>query len=237
MKSQFSMTSQHGVTMIEALVSMLLFSVGALGLAAMQFSAMSTSGDNLQRSVAIWKAQEFADRIRSNPDLASDYVKAIGNTNANKTLGVDSPANVIVCGAGGTAYAPPAARCADYIDAQGNPQAGAVCTDLQQVDFDIWDVFCEPSTGAAVAGTAAAQANQGSVGLTNLEVVLREPVLGGDLELYFEWLSREGEATAAELGTANIGAELCGLDANGDGNVDVVNVDPRLDVYCLRFRP
>ena len=224
--------TQKGVTLIEVLVALLIFSVGALGLAAMQLTAVAASGDNQQRSVAIWKAQELANRIRSNSALRQQYVNLIGNANT-ATIGVDSQANVIDC----TQIPQPPAICSD---APGGVNA-AVCSNVQKVTYDVWDVFCEPSTGAAVIGGAGANANAaGSVGLTNLEVALIDNQVAGaagpngnDMLLYFEWVSREADANAT--GTDNlvnggqvINTNLC--DAN-------FAMAPSLDAYCLRFSP
>jgi len=89
LSSPLFLESQRGVTLIEAMISLLIFSVGALGLAAMQLTAITASGDSQQRTMAIWKAQELADRIRSNPNLRQLYVAAIGNQTPD---GVASPA-------------------------------------------------------------------------------------------------------------------------------------------------
>lgn len=219
--------SQLGVTLIEAMVSLLIFSVGALGLAAMQLTAVSASGDNQQRSIAIWKAQELADRIRSNPNLSQAYVTRIGNQTLG-TLGVDSAANVVNCGAG--VYTQPATFCADTLG-----QDAADCNDAQKVAYDIWEVFCEANTGLAVVGGGGANAvSNGSVGLTNVEVVLRQntQLVDGDNDmlLFFEWVSRQADSNDDLANVAQlINTDLCGLEN--------VPVSSNLDVYCLRFQP
>lgn len=221
---------QRGVTLIEALISILVFSVGALGLAALQLTALSASGDSQQRSVAIWKAQELADRIRSNPALLDEYIDQIGSEDAS-VIGVDNPAaaTVIQCETT-TGFVSPGAGafCADNKD--GNASA---CNNEQQVDFDVWEVFCEPNSGAAIAGDASAD---WSVGLTGLEIVLKQNDLiadgNDDVELYMEWLSRESfanENISDDVVVTTVLTDLC-------GRVDVP-IDSTLDVYCLRFRP
>jgi len=50
----------------------------------------------------------------------------------------------------------------------------------------------------------------------------------GDFVVYMEWLSREGENTKGADAVKNISTQLCG---------STENIDSRLDVYCLRFRP
>ena len=231
LSSPLFLESQRGVTLIEAMISLLIFSVGALGLAAMQLTAITASGDSQQRTMAIWKAQELADRIRSNPNLRQLYVAAIANPTITG-IGVDDAASNFVC------PAQPNPICSDA----GAGNDAPVCTNQQQVDFDIWEVFCEPSTGAAVVGTDGGPAlAAGSVGLTNLEVVLIDnqtpdgvaSPAGNDMLLYFEWVSREADANADPItGIANNGqllnTNLCDTD---------VEMASSLEAYCLRFQP
>lgn len=217
---------QQGVTLIEALISIVVFSVGALGLAALQLTALSASGDSQQRSVAIWKAQELVDRIRGNPLLLSDYIDQIGSDDP-AVIGVDDPTTAINCETTAGFVSPgTGAFCAD-----SSYGAASECTDEEQVDYDVWEVFCEPNSGAAISGAASAD---WSVGLTGLEVVLKQNDLAvdgnDDVELYMEWLSREADATENITGNVarNVSTDLC-------GRFDVA-IDSKLDVYCLRFR-
>ena len=75
---------QNGASLIEAIVSLLVFSIGVLGITALQTLSLVRSGDVKQRSVAIWKAQELVDRIRSTRTidnvngLAGSYKTLIG---------------------------------------------------------------------------------------------------------------------------------------------------------------
>jgi len=196
---------QSGVTMVEALVAMLLFSVGALGLAAMQLTSLVNSGDSQQRSVAVFKAQELANRIKSNPSALATYISTI-NSNDVSVIGVDDPDNTtyITCGNGAGAIAQPTPLCSDTSTA-----TASACTNAQQVNFDIWE-----------NGTPA---SEGSSGLVNLELVLRQnnDAADGndDVAIYMEWLSRQGEQ-----------------ETGADTTADVVNIDSDLDVYCMRFR-
>jgi len=230
--------NQHGVTMIEAIISILLFAVGALGLVALQYSSMVGTGDNQQRTIAIWKAQELANRIKSNPGQIANYIARVNNSTLD-TIGVDGVDNVITCGEGN--YTVPVPRCSDYIPAGGAViQDGGICTDTQKVAFDLWEVFCEPSTGAAVTATEAAATADGSAAATDVELVLRQNTQAEDgntdFAIYMAWLSREGENVNGADGVINIPTGLCGR-TNADGGEIETNIDSRLDVYCLRFRP
>ncbi len=231
--------SQKGVTMIEALVALLLFSVGALGLVAIQLTSLSMSSDTQQRTLAIWKAQELVDRIRSNAAAQATYITAIGNT-ATGNLGTDTAASAFTC------PAVPSPNC-----------NSATCTAAELANFDVWEVLCDPSTGVANVTTNEAATVHGSSGLTQLEVILfRNPEDNdgdgtddgtGDLELYFEWVSLESDAndniannnSDGSVGAANtVKASLCDNVDNTatGGSDDRLDIDSRLDVYCVRFR-
>lgn len=56
----------HGFAMIEILVSIVIVSVGLLGLVGLQASAMKTTHSSSFRSVASARASDIADRIRAN---------------------------------------------------------------------------------------------------------------------------------------------------------------------------
>jgi len=234
--------SQRGVSMIEAMISILLFAVGALGLVALQYSSVAGAGDNQQRTIAIWKAQELANRIRSNRTQINAYIAQVNN-NTLDTIGVDSADNVIQCGVGN--FVAPPTFCSDFIPLGGDAiQDGAVCTDNEKVGFDLWEVFCEPITGAAVTATFQGgvlnEAEDGSSGLTDVELVLRQNTVAqdgnDDFAIYMAWLSREGESQKGADAVENIATDFCGR-ADAAGNVVMTDVDSRLDVYCLRFRP
>ena len=64
---QHNLNKQRGVTIIEVLVAMLILAVGLLGMASMQVRAVSDTSNSSFRSIAIFYANDMADRIRSNP--------------------------------------------------------------------------------------------------------------------------------------------------------------------------
>ncbi|MGH8351985.1 MAG: type IV pilus modification protein PilV [Pseudomonas sp.] len=56
---------QQGVSLVEVLISVLLFSIGLLGLAAMQLNSMKANQTASVRSHATFLAYEMADRMRA----------------------------------------------------------------------------------------------------------------------------------------------------------------------------
>jgi type IV pilus assembly protein PilV len=57
-----------GATLVEALITLLVLSIGLLGMAALQLTSMRENAGALHHSQAIWLAYEMADRMRANLD-------------------------------------------------------------------------------------------------------------------------------------------------------------------------
>ncbi|GAA5525063.1 hypothetical protein Maes01_01623 [Microbulbifer aestuariivivens] len=61
-----TMKSQKGATMIEVLVTILVLSVGLLGLSATQVMSLKNANNSHHRYMAVLAAQEMAERLRGN---------------------------------------------------------------------------------------------------------------------------------------------------------------------------
>ena len=57
---------QHGFTLVEVMVAMVIFSVGLLGLAGLQSLGMTNNQTAYNRTVAMQMAYNMSDRMRSN---------------------------------------------------------------------------------------------------------------------------------------------------------------------------
>src|SRR5690348_13787526 len=66
----------RGVSMIEVLVAIVIFSLGLLGLAMMQLKGASFTKDSGARSVAVLQARSLADRMQANPTALAEYATA-----------------------------------------------------------------------------------------------------------------------------------------------------------------
>lgn len=65
-----------GFTLLEVLVSMVVFAIGMLGLAGMQGHALKDNNDAYQRSQAAFFAYDLGDRIRTNKIFWDDCILA-----------------------------------------------------------------------------------------------------------------------------------------------------------------
>jgi type IV pilus assembly protein PilV len=78
----------EGFTLIEALVALLVLSIGLLGVAALQLTALQNNNNALFRSQATYLAYDIADRIRANRSaaLAGGYVVSYGAAPTGTTV-------------------------------------------------------------------------------------------------------------------------------------------------------
>lgn len=207
---------QAGATIIEALVALFVFAVGALGIAALQTTSMVRSDDVKQRSVAIWKAQELADRIKAtktviDPNgLADEFIAEIGSDDIS-VIGDPSSSGGFSC----PSTAP--TSCA----------AGS-CDIAELVEYDVWSVLCDPKNGVTSASLDGSTA-EGTNFLKDFDIAFFKgtgTTAGVDpLFLYFEWKANSTEKNEDIQGNT-VKTELCGTDKD---------VDSSLGVYCLRF--
>ncbi len=82
---------QRGFTLLEVLITVVIFSVGLLGIAGLQMTGMKQTHNSHLRSVATAQAMDMADRMRANMEgvESGEYVKSFNCT----TSSVDCVAN------------------------------------------------------------------------------------------------------------------------------------------------
>jgi type IV pilus assembly protein PilV len=65
----------RGFSLVEALVALVVMSIGLLGIAALYVESLRSGTSALLRSQAVSLAGDMADRIRANPTAGADYTK------------------------------------------------------------------------------------------------------------------------------------------------------------------
>lgn len=70
----------HGFTLIEVLVAIVVLAIGVLGVAALQTKSLSQGQGSLQATQAVALAYDYADRIRANPCGAYEGLYEISQT-------------------------------------------------------------------------------------------------------------------------------------------------------------
>lgn len=69
---------QTGSSLVEVMVALFVLAIGLLGILALQSKSMQYNQSAHIYSQAIYLANDIAERIRSNPSVASDYEIAAG---------------------------------------------------------------------------------------------------------------------------------------------------------------
>ena len=90
---------QAGMSLIEVLVTVLVLSVGLLGIAALQFVSKRSNFEALQRTTATMLAYDILERMRANPGVLETYaanqeasiVTPMPNLDGYEALGEPSP--------------------------------------------------------------------------------------------------------------------------------------------------
>lgn len=158
---------QSGVTLIEVLVTLLITTVGLLGLAALQLGALKATSDSAQRSQAVWLMQDLIERIRANP-----------------RGGADVYASNATCGN----Y--PAKMCASYKSTAGASVEASDCTPAQMAAFDRWETQCQYSSDSTINHTSRDSISSTASGANILVLSKTGDAAKGELSLTANWLLR-----------------------------------------------
>jgi type IV pilus assembly protein PilV len=73
MTASSSKRSHRGFTLVEALVALVVLSIGMLGMAGLFVTTLRSGGSAISRMQAVNLASDLADRIRANPDGKAAY--------------------------------------------------------------------------------------------------------------------------------------------------------------------
>jgi type IV pilus assembly protein PilV len=132
------LNGQRGFTMVEALVTVLIFAIGLLGVIGLQTLALSSSSMSAQRNDATVLALDMADRMRANLGAVNTgpgtgYDVAVPASNTCRAVYADATAAAATCTSNQLA-------ADDLFDWQAQIQqtlpsgAGAVCIDSTPED-------------------------------------------------------------------------------------------------------
>ncbi|KAA0694957.1 type IV pilus modification protein PilV [Halopseudomonas laoshanensis] len=88
--------SQQGISLIEVLITVLVLSVGLLGLAGLQLTSLRNNQSAMERSVGVVQSYSIIEAIRADPDsakanrfdIALDAADPTGNTFPANSLSI-----------------------------------------------------------------------------------------------------------------------------------------------------
>ena len=86
MNTKFKHRQQVGFSLVEVLITLVIMSVGMLGIAGLYVQSMQAGRTSMFRHNAVTLAGDVADRIRANPRAAIAYIDPVGANN-NCVLG------------------------------------------------------------------------------------------------------------------------------------------------------
>ncbi|WP_434149086.1 type IV pilus modification protein PilV [Methylocaldum gracile subsp. desertum] len=134
--------------MLEVLISVLVFSIGVLGIAALQLKAKQSGYEAVQRTIASSLAAELLERMRLNSSGTSliNYVTAAGTQTINSTTAT-------------TLFA-------------STPDCSAACTSTQLATYDLSNFW------NALIGTGELRGTANTGGLVNPTVCINGPATG-----------------------------------------------------------
>jgi type IV pilus assembly protein PilV len=110
-RNNFTIRRQRGFNLIEVMVSVLVMSLGIVGMAGTQITAKRVGHEAVQRTTASNLALDILERIRANPQVLSNY--------ASSGLG------------GSTISTEPSPNCSD--------SGSEKCTAAQLAAHDLWE--------------------------------------------------------------------------------------------------
>lgn len=159
---------QRGASLIEVLIALLIFTVGLLGLAAMQLSSLQSTADSGQRSQSVWLMQDFVERMRANPSGTAAQYAAAQNCAAL-----------------------PARMCADYYNPRTAAKINASeCNATQMAAFDAWEAQCSYSAIAAFNTIDARFNSRDFITPAVASPLIDATAAGNSLDLSLNWLNR-----------------------------------------------
>lgn len=166
---------QKGSTLIEVLITLLVFAVGMLGMAALQLNALQGSADSAQRSQSTWLLQDIAERIRANPaGTAANYAAAPN------------------------CAALPAQRCADYYNPGNSTKVNASnCSAAQMAAFDRWEAQCSYSAIGAFNGINGRFTGRDFITAPADGNTLSVVSVGNNLQVTGRWLGKANNVKGA----------------------------------------
>lgn len=160
--------TQQGASLIEVLIALLIFTVGLLGLAALQLNSLQSTADSSQRSQSTWLMQDLVERMRANPaGTAAQYSVA--------------PA----------CNALPARMCADYYNPDTQAKVAASdCSSAQMATFDTWEAQCSYAALPAFNTNDARFNSRDFVIPPEVGNALTANINGNNLDVSMNWLSK-----------------------------------------------
>ena len=189
-KSTAAGPAEQGVSLIEVLITLVVLSIGLLGMAGLQVLSKQANFEAYQRTLATHLVDSMIERIKANPTDAANY--QTGSSGVNSPLG------------GATIKTEPTPACDN----------GNSCTNTQLRAHDLW------AWEQMIDGAMVQDSNNNSVGgLFNPRgCIIHTPEAKktntGRVTVILTWGSQIETSDAIQSGEATCGGGKAGSDSN-----------------------
>lgn len=168
----------NGLSLIEVLVTVVITSIGLMGLVSLQMQAVMATNDSGNRSQGIWIFNDIVNRIHANEIASASYITA----------------GAVKCDA-------PPIVCSSYHDGS-NVIDPVVCTGEQLADWDLYEVAC-PLRADPIIGDSSKYLPNAELTITCVNAVC---VNGDPLVVTLQWRARsDNESITGSARSANSG--------------------------------
>jgi type IV pilus assembly protein PilV len=156
-----------GLSLIEVLVTIVITSIGLMGLVSLQMQAARATTDSGNRSQAIWLFNDIINRIHANEESSASYV-----------------ASPIVCTA-------PAPVCRSYHNGETVVKPTAACSGPEQAAWDNYEVACQ-LRGDEFIGDSSKYLPNSQLSITCVNAGCSD---GDPLTITLQWRARTDDET------------------------------------------
>lgn len=178
-RSQYK--AQNGLTLIEVLVTVVISSIGLMGLVALQLQAIQATNDSGNRSQAIWLFNDIINRIHANEVGSSNYLTS----------------NPYVCGAQPTV-------CSTY-NTGAATVISANCDSAQMAAWDLFEIACGSPKDNGFFGNAVTYLPSATLSISCADGTAICPN-GDDLQIDLAWRAKlDSESITGSARTATSG--------------------------------
>lgn len=194
MKINRSLSQLKGLSLIEVLVTIIITSIGLMGLVSLQMQAVRATTDSGNRSQAVWLFNDIISRIHANEVSSTSYI---------------TPVSYLVDYDNGDDFPPICANNIAPICTRYNTGTAVVpaadCTGAQQAAWDLFEVACGSPKAAGFQGNSITYLPQAQLTITCAAGV-GSCDNGDPLNINLQWRAKtDNEAVTGRVRTANSG--------------------------------
>lgn len=133
----------QGLSLIEVLITIVISSIGLMGLLSLQMQSLRATSDTGNRSHAIWLQADMINRIKANMGAKASYV----TTNDNICIpqkGEDAASTPEI----------PIKQCSSYYTGSNSVPSATDCTAEELAAWDLFEVSCGLPQDDDIRGSA-----------------------------------------------------------------------------------